>query len=69
MRSTVELAHNLGLKVVAEGVEDPLALEALRAHGCDLAQGFHLSRPLPGDEVTAWLHATLAAAPALRVAA
>jgi diguanylate cyclase (GGDEF)-like protein len=69
VRSTVELAHSLGLKVVAEGVEDPVALEALRGHGCDLAQGFHLSRPLPGDEVAAWLAETLAAARALRLAA
>jgi diguanylate cyclase (GGDEF)-like protein len=69
VRSTVELAHNLGLKVVAEGVEDAAALDHLRARGCDLAQGYHLCRPLPGDEVTAWLHETLAAVPALHVAA
>jgi diguanylate cyclase (GGDEF)-like protein len=69
VRSTVELAHNLGLKVVAEGVEDERALEHLRAQGCDLAQGFHLSRPLPGDEVTAWLQETLAAQRPLRLAA
>jgi diguanylate cyclase (GGDEF)-like protein len=68
VRSTVELAHNLGLKVVAEGVEDAVALERLRAEGCDLAQGFLLSRPLPGDELTRWLREQLAG-PRLRLAA
>jgi diguanylate cyclase (GGDEF)-like protein len=68
VRSTVELAHNLGLKVVAEGVEDDVALERLRAHGCDLAQGFLLSRPLPGEQLTGWLREQLAG-PRLRLAA
>lgn len=45
VRSTVELAHGLGLRVVAEGVEDEATLQALAAVGCDLAQGFLLGRP------------------------
>jgi diguanylate cyclase (GGDEF)-like protein len=52
VRSTIELAHNLGLRVVAEGVESHEAWERLSALGCDLAQGFHVSRPLPADAMT-----------------
>jgi diguanylate cyclase (GGDEF)-like protein len=51
VRSTIDLAHNLGLRVVAEGVENQETWQRLREHGCDLAQGFHVSRPLPGDEL------------------
>ena len=53
VRSTIELAHALGLKVVAEGVEDQAALDALAAFGCDYAQGYHFSRPVPGDAFAA----------------
>ena len=53
--STVELCHNLGLVVVAEGVEDDLSCELLRRIGCDLAQGFVFSRPLAPDALEAWL--------------
>jgi diguanylate cyclase len=49
-RSIIELAHNLGLKVVAEGVESALQLEFLREGGCDAVQGYHLARPLPAEE-------------------
>jgi diguanylate cyclase len=49
--ATVELAHNLGLKVVAEGVEEPSTLDLLETVGCDLAQGFHLGRPTPATGV------------------
>ncbi len=55
VRSTVELAHNLGLSVVAEGVEDHSTLEQLRALGCDTVQGFLLSRPLAAAAVAPWL--------------
>jgi diguanylate cyclase (GGDEF)-like protein len=55
VRSTIDLAHNLGLKVVAEGVEDNDALDLLDILGCDLAQGYYLSRPLPAQEFDAWL--------------
>jgi diguanylate cyclase (GGDEF)-like protein len=52
VRSTIDLAHNLGLKVVAEGVESHEAWQRLAALGCDLAQGFHISRPLPAGALT-----------------
>ncbi len=47
VRSTIELAHNLDLEVVAEGVEDEQALEMLAGYGCDFAQGFFIGRPCP----------------------
>jgi diguanylate cyclase (GGDEF)-like protein len=47
VRSTIDLAHNLGLRVVAEGVESHQAWQRLSELGCDYAQGFYLSRPLP----------------------
>ncbi|HEX8192359.1 MAG TPA: EAL domain-containing protein [Allosphingosinicella sp.] len=47
VRSTVAMAHELGLEVVAEGVEDESCLDALRVMGCDLAQGYHIGRPQP----------------------
>ncbi len=50
VRSTIELAHNLGLSTVAEGVEDAPTLQRLAEMGCDEAQGYHLSRPLPVAE-------------------
>jgi EAL domain-containing protein (putative c-di-GMP-specific phosphodiesterase class I) len=55
VRSTIELAHNMGLVVVAEGVEDEATLERLRTLGCDIVQGFFLSRPLAVDLVPAWM--------------
>ena len=54
VRSVVELGHNLGLTVVAEGVETAEALVELTAFGCDLAQGYYFSRPLPAEEFDAW---------------
>ena len=55
VRSTIDLAHNLGLTVVAEGVETQEALERLRALGCDTAQGYHMGRPGSVDELNEWL--------------
>jgi diguanylate cyclase (GGDEF)-like protein/PAS domain S-box-containing protein len=55
VRSTIDLAHNLGLTVVAEGVEDEVALGMLIEYGCDCAQGYLFSRPLPASELTRWL--------------
>lgn len=55
VRSMIDLGHNLGLKVVAEGVEHADDLQLLRRLGCDLAQGFHLAEPLPIEELLAWL--------------
>jgi diguanylate cyclase (GGDEF)-like protein len=53
--STIEMAHGLNLKVVAEGVETTDQLDWLHAHGCDLVQGFHIGRPMPSDRMRAWL--------------
>ncbi|MFZ5876467.1 MAG: putative bifunctional diguanylate cyclase/phosphodiesterase [Nitrospirota bacterium] len=58
VRSTIDLAHNLGLVVVAEGVETADTWMRLGELGCDLAQGYHLCRPLPALELTAWLAAS-----------
>ena len=55
VRSTIELGHNMGLKVVAEGVEDDGALMLLTKMGCDEAQGYFIAKPLPPDEYEAWL--------------
>ncbi|HEX8073512.1 MAG TPA: EAL domain-containing protein [Thermoleophilaceae bacterium] len=55
VQSTIDLGHNLGLKVVAEGVEDAESFNALGALGCDYAQGYYLSRPLAPDKATVWL--------------
>jgi EAL domain-containing protein (putative c-di-GMP-specific phosphodiesterase class I) len=58
VRSTIELAHNLRLRVVAEGVETREVWERLAALRCDLAQGFYLTRPLPADELLGWVRRT-----------
>jgi EAL domain-containing protein (putative c-di-GMP-specific phosphodiesterase class I) len=55
VRSTINLGHDLGLTVIAEGVEDELTLKRLATLGCDLAQGYHLSRPLAPDAFAAWV--------------
>jgi diguanylate cyclase len=55
VRSLVELGHNLGLTVVAEGVEDETTLHALEEVGCDVAQGFFLARPMPAEALRTWL--------------
>ena len=57
VRSMIELAHNLGMRVVAEGVESAATWMRLGAMGCDLAQGFHLARPLPASGLLALLDA------------
>ncbi len=54
-RSIVELAHNLGLRVVAEGVEDEVTRDLLAEMGCDKLQGFLVSRPLPDDRLENWV--------------
>ena len=55
VRSTIDLARNLGLSVVAEGVETAEIMDALAALRCDVAQGYHISRPLPAEALDAWL--------------
>ena len=53
--STLQLAHALGLVLVAEGAEDQATVDALTFHGCDVVQGYHLSRPLPPEALWSWL--------------
>jgi diguanylate cyclase (GGDEF)-like protein len=55
VRATVALAHTLGLRVVAEGIEDAQSWRMLETLGCDVAQGYLLARPMPADELTTWL--------------
>ena len=55
VRSTINLGHDLGLRIIAEGVEDGPTLERLATLGCDLAQGYHLSRPMSGNAFSTWL--------------
>jgi len=62
VRSTVSMAHELGLEVVAEGVEDAAGLDLLRAMGCDVAQGWAVGRPVPAGEITALLETEAAGA-------
>ena len=54
--STVGLGHSLGLRMVAEGVEDAATWEMLGSLGCDVVQGYYLARPLPARELEDWLH-------------
>ncbi|MEP6464165.1 MAG: GGDEF domain-containing phosphodiesterase, partial [Frankiaceae bacterium] len=54
VRSVIDLGHNLGLSIVAEGVETEEALTALASFGCDTAQGYHLSRPISADVFSTW---------------
>lgn len=53
--SLIELGHNLGMTVVAEGVEDERTLRTLNEIGCDFAQGYHMAKPLPADDLAEWL--------------
>jgi len=64
VRSAIDLGHNLGLAVVAEGVENQDTLAALRDLGCDIAQGYHIGRPMPADRLRDWLQTWHAQGPA-----
>ena len=55
VNSTIDLAHHLGLRAIAEGVEDAALMPDLSALGCDAVQGFAISKPLAGDRATRWL--------------
>ncbi len=55
VRSTIEMAHNMGLVVVAEGVEDEAVIELLARWNCDMIQGYHLSRPMDSASLATWL--------------
>jgi diguanylate cyclase len=63
VRSTIELGRNLGLDVVAEGVESEQVWSRLRALGCTAAQGYYLSRPIPAADLQAWLEQRTLARP------
>ncbi len=54
-RSTIDLGHNMGLMVVAEGVEDQQTLNGLMVLGCDRAQGYYISRPAPPNDILQWI--------------
>jgi diguanylate cyclase len=64
VRGAIDLGHNLGLTVVAEGVEGGDHVAALRDLGCDIAQGYHYARPMPPADIAGWLRAYRTAAPA-----
>lgn len=53
--TTLQMGHNLGLRVVAEGIEDEMTLNFLRKAGCDLAQGYFIARPMPFPDFVEWL--------------
>lgn len=55
VRATIDLAHNLGLEVVAEGVETKEILDRLTEMGCDAAQGYFMSKPLPAEDLIRWV--------------
>src|SRR6185295_8918500 len=55
VRSTIDLAHGLGMQVTAEGVEDETVLALLAVMGCDQAQGFGIARPMPVNELLRYL--------------
>ncbi len=63
VKSTIDLAHSLGLKIVAEGVETAEALALLAGMGCDMAQGYFIARPMPMAELLAFLQPAEVAAP------
>ena len=55
VRAAIDLGHNLGMRVVAEGVENLATLRTLADASCDMAQGFHIAYPMDGAELRAWL--------------
>jgi len=68
VHSVVDLGHNLGLRVVAEGVETDEVLAHLLSRGCDLVQGFLLARPMPLEALVQWLAPEAPARAAVRTA-
>ena len=55
VRSAIDMGHGLGMKVVAEGIETESTAQQVRELGCDVAQGYLYSRPLPAEEFLRWL--------------
>jgi diguanylate cyclase (GGDEF)-like protein len=68
VKSTIMLSHALGLSVVAEGVETSSEMRWLLAHGCDVAQGYGIARPMPAEQVPGWIASFKPAAPPLSLA-
>ncbi|WP_327003105.1 EAL domain-containing protein [Dactylosporangium sp. NBC_01737] len=62
VRGAIELGHNLGMTVVAEGVEGAAHVTALQELGCDIAQGYHYARPMPPEDLTTWFRTSGATA-------
>jgi len=60
VRTTIEMAHRLGLHVVAEGVENSAAQILLQQYGCDYMQGYHLCKPIAADDFARWLTTRIA---------
>jgi len=56
VRTTINMCHDLGFEVVAEGVESNATCELLRSMSCDIMQGFYLARPMPDERVAPWLY-------------
>ena len=56
VRATIDLAHNLGMEVIAEGVESRPAMQWLASQGCEKAQGFFISRPMPAETFSQWVN-------------
>jgi EAL domain-containing protein (putative c-di-GMP-specific phosphodiesterase class I) len=69
VRSVIGLAHELGIEVIAEGVEDEATMNALAALGCDQVQGYFIGRPMDLAKLLDWLAAPGLAAPAVPAAA
>lgn len=63
VHGTIDIGHDLGLRTVAEGVEDRQTMDALATLGCDVGQGFYLSRPVPGEQLGDWLANRVAGPP------
>jgi len=59
VRSTIAMAHSLGMQTIAEGVETGAQLEFLKGEGCDSVQGYLFSKPLPADEATKYIRRNL----------
>lgn len=55
VKASIQLAHSLGFRVVAEGVEDAVPLKMLQALGCDMVQGYFVSRPRPAPFLSSWM--------------
>ena len=66
VRSTLQLSLDLDMGMVVEGVEDAETLASLRAWGCDVAQGYHIARPMPAADFLTWLAGQASPAPRSR---